>query len=77
LLPTYRPVTAENMNCAVVFLVFVLLCAAVFWYLGERKYYTGPVVEAEVQGIDPGIGSSNADPEEKRVQTTHDVPKSL
>lgn len=78
LLPTYRPVTAENMNYAVAFLAFVLLCAAVFWYLGGKKYYTGPVIEAEVQGIDPGFASSNnTDPEEKRVRTTHDVPKTL
>ncbi|KAI1620020.1 amino acid permease-domain-containing protein [Exophiala viscosa] len=54
LLPTYMPVTAADMNYAVVFLVFILLCAAVSWYLGGRKYYVGPVVETEIQGFSPG-----------------------
>lgn len=46
LLPTVRPVSADTMNYACVFLAFILLCAAVFWYAGGRRYYTGPIVEA-------------------------------
>jgi hypothetical protein len=34
------------MNYACVFLVFILLCSAISWYISGRKYYTGPVVEA-------------------------------
>lgn len=34
------------MNYAAVFLVFILLCSAVFWYISGKKYYTGPIVEA-------------------------------
>jgi len=47
ILPTVRPVTADTMNYAAVFLVFILLAAAVFWYAGGRRYYTGPIVEAQ------------------------------
>ena len=35
------------MNYASVFLVFILACAAIFWYISGRKNYTGPVIEAE------------------------------
>ncbi|CAG8955425.1 hypothetical protein HYFRA_00010290 [Hymenoscyphus fraxineus] len=46
LLPTVRPVAADTMNYASVFLVFILFCSAVFWYISGKKYYTGPIVEA-------------------------------
>jgi amino acid transporter len=48
ILPTIRPVTANNMNYAIAFLGFILLCAAVYWYLGGKKFYTGPLIEAEI-----------------------------
>ena len=35
------------MNYASVFLVFILGCAAIFWYISGRKYYNGPIIEAE------------------------------
>ncbi|PMD48685.1 amino acid transporter [Hyaloscypha variabilis F] len=47
ILPTVRPVTAQTMNYASVFLVFILGCAALFWYISGRKNYSGPVIEAE------------------------------
>ncbi|RDL42301.1 Uncharacterized protein BP5553_02280 [Venustampulla echinocandica] len=49
ILPTVRPVQADTMNYAIVFLMFILGAAAVFWYTGGRKYYTGPIAEAEAQ----------------------------
>lgn len=39
------------MNYASVFLVFILVCAGVFWYAGGRKHYTGPVVEAQADDV--------------------------
>ncbi|KAH6663836.1 amino acid permease-domain-containing protein [Halenospora varia] len=50
LLPTVRPVAADTMNYASVFLVFILLCSLVFWYISGKKYYTGPIVEAQTGG---------------------------
>jgi hypothetical protein len=40
------------MNYAAVFLVFILGCAAVFWYINGRRYYTGPVIEAQAEEYD-------------------------
>jgi hypothetical protein len=40
------------MNYASVFLLFILGCAAVFWYISGRRYYTGPVVEAQAEEYD-------------------------
>jgi amino acid permease (GABA permease) len=48
LMPTIRPVTPDNMNYAIVFLSFILFCAGVFWYIRGKKYYTGPIIEAEI-----------------------------
>jgi hypothetical protein len=42
IMPTIRPVTALNMNYAVVITAGVMLLAG-FWYLvSARKYYDGP-----------------------------------
>jgi hypothetical protein len=47
ILPTVRPVTALEMNYASAFLALILGAAAISWYAGGRRYYTGPIVEAE------------------------------
>ncbi|KUJ07917.1 amino acid transporter [Mollisia scopiformis] len=49
ILPTGRPVTATTMNYASAFLVLILGAAAIFWYISGRKYYTGPIVEAQAE----------------------------
>ncbi|KAI1610672.1 amino acid permease-domain-containing protein [Exophiala viscosa] len=64
LMPTIRPVTPDNMNYAIIFLAFILLCAAVFWYAGGKRYYTGPIIEAEV-GEDVNSSPSLSDQEKK------------
>ena len=48
LFPTLYPVTAENMNYAIVILAAIFVCAGVYWVLGGRKFYVGPIAEAEV-----------------------------
>ncbi|KAL8922806.1 MAG: hypothetical protein Q9208_004931 [Pyrenodesmia sp. 3 TL-2023] len=47
-LPTFRPVTADTMNYASVFLVGVVAFSTIFWWLAGRKFYTGPLIEADV-----------------------------
>lgn len=44
------------MNYASVFLAFILVASAFFWYIGGRRYYTGPLIEAQV-----GEGSESDD----------------
>jgi len=72
ILPTIRPVTAQNMNYAIVFLAFILLCAAVFWYLGGKRYYTGPLIEAEIQEIESSSLSEN-----EKKDTKSDTPDAV
>lgn len=48
IMPTLRPVTADNMNYAIAFMALILLFSLVWWYAGGRKYYTGPLIEAEI-----------------------------
>jgi len=60
LLPTVRPVAADTMNYAVVFLIFILVCSAISWYISGRKYYTGPIVEAatnDSEGDNSGLSA--------------------
>ncbi|KAE8448681.1 hypothetical protein EG329_008896 [Mollisiaceae sp. DMI_Dod_QoI] len=42
LFPTMRPVTAENMNYAVVVGAFIAVFSLVWWWAGARRTYTGP-----------------------------------
>lgn len=71
ILPTIRPVTADNMNYAIVFLAFILLCAMVYWYINGRKFYTGPLVEAEIGDVEVDSASSGADHDKKEGDLTH------
>ncbi|KAL8772975.1 MAG: hypothetical protein Q9209_001995 [Squamulea sp. 1 TL-2023] len=76
ILPTVRPVSGETMNYAIAFLGAILIFSAFFWYIGGRRYYTGPVVEAEInenafRERGNGSGSSgeiSRTPEEKQRQ---------
>jgi amino acid permease (GABA permease) len=56
LLPTAMPVTALTMNYACAFLGLILIAAAVCWYAGGRKHYTGPVIEAQAEDSNSQIG---------------------
>ena len=58
LMPTIRPVTPNNMNYAIVFLAFILLSAMVYWYISGRKFYSGPLIEAEIQDDEEASTSS-------------------
>jgi len=49
LLPTSMPVTALTMNYASAFLVLVLLSALLYWYISGRKFYHGPIIEAQLE----------------------------
>lgn len=63
-LPTFRPVTANTMNYASSFLGGVVAFSAIFWWLAGRRFYTGPLIEAEVakngsEGIEDGSRSGS------------------
>ncbi|KAL8873614.1 MAG: hypothetical protein Q9174_000939 [Haloplaca sp. 1 TL-2023] len=68
ILPTVRPVEGATMNYAIAFLAGILLFAALFWYLGGKKYYKGPLVEAEISensSAKAGSGSRTSSEEPK------------
>lgn len=67
LLPAYRPVTALNMNWAIAFLALILLVSTAWWYISGRKYYTGPLIEAEVQSLGSDSGDEKFGRGEKIV----------
>lgn len=47
-LPTIRPVTAENMNYAVVFFVAIIVIAYIYWFIRGKKFYVGPRSNAQI-----------------------------
>ncbi|CAF3226607.1 unnamed protein product [Rotaria sp. Silwood2] len=66
LMPTNRPVTAENMNYAVVILVGILTFAMIYWFVGgARKYYTGPRTKHQMQKENDNIIEFVSSPYEK------------
>ncbi|EKD15768.1 uncharacterized protein L3040_003127 [Drepanopeziza brunnea f. sp. 'multigermtubi'] len=59
ILPTVRPVTALNMNYAAAFLALILGVSNIYWYVSGRKFYNGPIIEAEGEDELPGPTSNN------------------
>ena len=47
------------MNYAIVYLAGILAFALIYWFIQGRKFYTGPLIEAEVQ-----LDSQSDDPRE-------------
>lgn len=48
-MPTALPVSASNMNYAVVYFFGILMFCAIYWVLRGRKSYTGPLVQENLQ----------------------------
>lgn len=68
--PTSKPVTAENMNYAIVVAGFVALFSMVWWYAGARKNYVGPRTQDIMAGV-PGEGqAARREDEESRDYST-------
>lgn len=60
LCPTTLPTDAATMNYAIAFLGAIFVFAGAYWFLGGRKFYTGPLVEAEVQSLDSASSQGEA-----------------
>ena len=57
------------MNYAIVYLAFILLVSTVYWYIAGKKFYTGPLIEAEVDlGAEGERSSEEGVQQEKKLQ---------
>jgi amino acid permease (GABA permease) len=66
LMPTNRPVTAGNMNYAVVILIGILTFAMIYWFIGgARKYYIGPRTKHQPKKEKDNINELVVSPHEK------------
>ncbi|KAF5013647.1 hypothetical protein FDECE_374 [Fusarium decemcellulare] len=62
LFPPYRPITAQNMNYASLVFGAMLLFGLLYWFLGGKRKYAGPLVNLDiVEAV--AVGNTN---------TTHD-----
>lgn len=59
LFPSYQPVTAENMNYAVVVFMGMLLFGGAYWIFFARHTYMGPLVEMEEVEATMSVSVSN------------------
>jgi hypothetical protein len=61
------------MNYAIVYLAGILAFAAVYWVVAGRKFYTGPLIEAEVQIEDSNSDDQPTHKKESEYSGTNDV----
>lgn len=57
LLLTHRRLMKSQFNYAIVYLGGILAFSTIYWFVRGKKFYTGPIVEAELEGSDPGRSS--------------------
>lgn len=75
ILPTVRPVTADNMNYAIAYLAGIFLAALSYWWVVGKKWYTGPLVEAEIVD-DVGSGKEKRGGSDSGSNGLHDLQPS-
>ena len=74
IMPTELPVGGDTMNYAIAFLALILIFALIYWWAGGRKFYKGPLIEAEVLEGEPSAEDSDGNGKEK--STHHDTYES-
>lgn len=53
LFPTFYPVTADNMNYAIVIMGAIFVASGVYWVISGRKFYVGPISETQIlEGVE-------------------------
>ncbi|KAF2211392.1 hypothetical protein CERZMDRAFT_85555 [Cercospora zeae-maydis SCOH1-5] len=72
--PTSIPVTATNMNYAVVVAAAVAVFALSWWFLGANKYYTGPRLK-KLEDIGDVFPASHGHPDEGSQASSVPVSK--
>lgn len=55
------------MNYAIAYLGGILILSLIWWVAGGRKYYTGPLIEAEVMEMDSFRSSESNESKEKMI----------
>jgi len=60
------------MNYAIAFLAAILAFSAIYWYIAGRRFYTGPLIEADINE-DSSQTRSSEDVVEKRMQEKGEI----
>jgi len=68
IMPTAIPVAADTMNYAIVYLGAILFFALGYWFLRAHKFYTGPLIEADIHEDDSQAGRSSDEEVNKKVE---------
>ncbi|KAK4546464.1 hypothetical protein LTR36_002141 [Oleoguttula mirabilis] len=64
-MPTALPTTADTMNYAVVYLAAILVFSGIYWVVRGKKFYTGPLVEADIHEDDSQADRSSDEVNQK------------
>jgi hypothetical protein len=61
------------MNYAIAFLGLIFVFAAIYWVVSGRKFYTGPVIEADVAGASRRDLKDDSSAEQSRKERNDDA----
>ncbi|KAI4237410.1 MAG: hypothetical protein L6R40_005902 [Gallowayella cf. fulva] len=75
ILPTVRPVEGDTMNYAIAFLGAIVIFSAFFWYIVGKKYYTGPLIEAQMDENASGDVKDGSGPSGEFQRATEEKKK--
>lgn len=64
IMPTALPVYPDNMNYAIVYLGAILFFSLLYWFVRGNKYYTGPLVEADVNDDGSQLAEKSSEDED-------------
>lgn len=64
------PTDHPQMNYASAFLALIFGASAFFWYIGGRRYYTGPLIEAHAEGSESDERTSDTLGRQSEKDTT-------
>ena len=62
------------MNYAIVFLGAIIIFSTIYYWIQGRKYYTGPIIEAEIEEDSRGERSSEEGAKGEKKDPPRELP---
>lgn len=56
------------MNYAAAFLVLILGASTIYWYISGRKFYNGPIIEAQGEDERPESTSDSSERKQEKFE---------
>lgn len=56
------------MNYAIAYLMGILIVSVIYWFIHGKKFYTGPLIEADINEANSQVGRSSDDETSKKAE---------